>query len=124
MPHTTPPAGETAVEDLSKGAKRRSKLEQNRPRRIEALGHPVLRQVGYGKNGLNRSVHAGKTKHFPISEEKPRGYSLEVRRKQVVFVVGPEDEVRVFHHVYGEEVENEVENDDFDETVANKLGLC
>lgn len=123
MPHATPPAGETAVEDLSKRAKRRSKLEQNPPRRIEAVGHPVLGQVGYRKDGFNSSVHTGKTKDFPISEEKPWRYSLEVRRKHVILVVRSEDEVRVFHHVHGEKVENEIENEDFDETVAYKLCL-
>lgn len=46
-----------------------------------------------------------------------------MRRKHVVFVVRPEDEVRVFHHVYREEVEDEIQNNDFDETIADKLGL-
>lgn len=46
-----------------------------------------------------------------------------MRRKHVVLVVWPKDEVRVFHHVHGEEVEDEIENDDFDETIADKLGL-
>lgn len=106
MPHATPPAGETAVEDLSKRAKRRSKLEQKPPRRIEAVGQPVLRQVGYGKDCFNSSIHTHKTKDFPISKEQPLRYSLELRRKHVIFVVRPEDEVRVFHHIHGKEVEN------------------
>lgn len=45
-------------------------------------------------------------------------------RERVAAVVGPEDEVRVLHHVHGEEVEDEVEGDDLGKAVADELAGC
>jgi hypothetical protein len=45
-------------------------------------------------------------------------------REHVALVIGAEDKVRVLDHVHGEEVEDEVEEDDLGEAVADEFAGC
>lgn len=105
VPPPSPPAGEASRQNLLKRAESRGKLPQRPAGRVEAVGKPVLGQVGHAEDGVDGGVYAEEGKGFSVCEEQPWWEVVEMwRESDLALVIRPEDEVRIFLHVHGEEI--------------------